>query len=87
MLWFKKKCEHEYENIGTFYKEIFTEYINCFDRIDVYERNRCKICGNIEDTLLSSEKFMPELHEGRDSRKDKYIKHLIDKGYKLEIDL
>lgn len=88
-MWFKKtcKCKHAYENLGIFYKEIFTQYRNWFDEINVYKRNRCKICGHIEDTLLSSEKFMPELYEGRDGRKDEYIKHLKNKGCKLEIDI
>lgn len=84
----KRKCQHDYEIIGTFYKEHFTEYTNCFDTIDVYRKERCKKCNHIKNTLLSSESFMPQLHEGREERKDKYIKFLREfKDIKLEIEL
>lgn len=87
-MWFKKKCKHEFENLGMFYKEIFTEYINRFDKVNVYRKERCRLCGCTQDVLVSSEEFMPELHKGRDNRKDEYIKHLRNnKGLKLEIDL
>lgn len=86
---FKKKYkhEHEFENLGLFYKERLTEYRNCFDEIKVYRKEQCRLCGCIQDVLLSSEEFIPELYEGRDDRKDSYIKHLIDRNIKLEIDL
>lgn len=84
---FKKKCKHEYEAIGNFYKEHLTEYVNCFDKVNAYKRERCKKCGNIRDVLLSSEKFIPEMHRSRDPRKEKYINYLTEKGFALEIDL
>lgn len=91
-MWFKKKrktqevCQHSYDYLGRFYKETFADLLNSFDHIDVYEKYRCRLCGNIKDTLLSSEKFVSELKNGKD-KKDAYIKYLVDNGCKLEIAL
>ena len=82
----KQKCQHEYETIGMFYKEILAEYRNCFDVVRVYEKRKCKKCGCIENVLLVSESFLPERFNKRD-RKDKYIEHLINNNIKFEIDL
>ena len=87
MFLFKRKCEHEYETVGLFYKEYLTEYRNCFDSISVYMRRRCKKCGDVYDARLSSETFVPELYHDRDERKDMYIDGLKEKGIGLEIDL
>lgn len=87
MEFFKRKCKHDYEKIGLFYKEYLTEYRNAFDSVVAYRKERCKKCGNIINVPLAREFFMPELHKGRDERKDEYIKYLRGKGYKLEIDL
>ena len=82
------KCDHEYTTVGIFYKEIPTEYRNCFDEVNVYRKCRCKKCGQIDDILWSQEKFQPEMYE-RSSRvqKDGYITYLHTKGIGLEIDL
>lgn len=82
-----KRCRHEYETLGVFYKEYLTQYTNCFDVISVYRKERCQKCGEINNVLLSSESFVPELYNRRDIRKDDYIKHLKGKGIGLEIDL
>lgn len=89
MFLFKRKCKHEYETLGMFYKEIFTEYRNCFDAIVVYRRERCKKCGDINDVYISSKNFPPELYYKDYTReqKDKYIEHLTRKDIGLEIDL
>ena len=81
----ENQCKHDYEFIGNFYKEEFTEYRNRFDKINVYSKERCKKCGHIQNVLLLSEEFMPQLHEGRE--KDDYIEFLRDRGVKLEIEL
>lgn len=52
---FKKKCQHEYELVGYFYKEYLTEYKNVFDEVNDYKRLKRKKCGEISDVLLSSE--------------------------------
>lgn len=86
MFLFKRKCKHEYEELGMFYKEYFTEYSNCFDTIVVYRKERCKKCGDINDIQISSETFLPEKHYTR-NRKNAYIKILANKNIGLEIDL
>lgn len=83
----KKKCEHEWEVIGHFYKEHFTEYTNRFDSVCVYEKFRCKKCGAFSDYLLSSESFLPQLHSGREKRRDDYILKLKNMGFKQEIEI
>lgn len=85
---FLKKCHHEYKTVGVFYKEIPTEYKNCFDEINVYRKDYCQKCGRIDDILLSSEKFQPEMYDYCSRReKDVYIMYLRKKGIGLEIDL
>lgn len=87
-MFFKKKaCNHNYEVVGYYYKEYFTEYTNAFDEVNAYKRLRCKLCGEIKNILLSSEDFMPQLHKGREKRRDDYIKHLMDKGVQQEIEM
>lgn len=84
---FKKKCRHEYELVGYFYKEILTEYKNCFDSVNAYKRLKCKKCGETSDALLSSEKFEPQLHKGREKRREDYIQKLKNMGFSQEIEL
>lgn len=84
---FKRKCQHEYELVGYFYKEYFTEYTNCFDSVCAYAKFRCKKCCEFSNHLLSKEEFLPQLHEGRESRREDYIKHLKNEGFKQEIDI
>lgn len=82
------KCKHEYTTVGLFYKEIPTEWVNCFDKINVYKKCRCKKCGRIDDILLTSEEFQPEIvdHSSR-VKKDGYMAYLRTRGIGLEIDL
>ena len=84
---FKKKCQHEYELIGYFYKEYLTEYKNVFDEVNAYKRLKCKKCGEISDVLLSSEKFEPQLYKGREKRREDYIQKLKNMGFRQEVEL
>lgn len=84
---FGKKCQHEYDLIGYFYKEYLTEYTNVFDEVNAYKRLKCKKCGEISDVLLSSEKFEPQLHKGREKRREDYIQKLKNMGFKQEVEL
>lgn len=87
MIFRKAICEHQYSNVGRYYKEILTEYRNCFDMIVVYQRKKCNKCGVIKDMEISVERFLPELYETRDKRKDGYIKLLRHKGIYTEIEM
>ena len=84
---FKKKCQHEYELIGYFYKEYLTEYKNVFDEVNAYKRLKCKKCGEISNILLSSEKFLPQLHKGREKRREDYIQKLKNMEFRQEVEL
>lgn len=84
---FKKKCQHEYDLIGYFYKEYLTKYTNAFDEVNAYKRLKCKKCGEISDVLLSSEKFNPQLYKGREKRKEDYIQKLENVGFRQEVEL
>lgn len=84
---FRKKCQHEYELVGYFYKEYLTEYANCFDSVNAYKRLKCEKCGDIADVLLSAEKFMPQLYKGREMRRENYILKLKNMGFKQEVEL
>lgn len=84
---FRKKCQHEYELFGYFYKEYLTEYKNCFDSVNAYKRLKCKKCGAVSDVLLSSEKFLPQLHRGREERREDYIQKLKNMGFVQEVEL
>lgn len=87
MILFRKKHIHEYESVGYFYKEHYTEYRNDFDQINAYQKYRCKTCEKIMDVLLSSESFLPEMYEHKRDYKDKYIQYLKSNGFKSEIEL
>jgi len=82
-----KKCVHDLENVGYYYKEIRTKYRNEFDRINAYYRKRCKKCGKIMDVLVSSEQYMPQMYYGREPEMDRYVEHLKDKNFVMEVDL
>lgn len=84
---FRKKCNHEYVLIGDCYKERLTEYRNCFDKVVVFRKFKCKKCGEFYNELLSTEEFEPQLYHGREKRKDDYILKLINMGFKQEIEL
>ena len=86
---FKKKHKHEYVDIGIFYKEYLTEYVNSFDQIIVYKRKKCIHCGDIYDEYVSREKFLPEMHYRDHKEKKKEYIDYIEKEYGcvLEIDL
>ena len=84
---FRKKCEHQFEIIGYFYKEHLTEYRNCFDEVMAYKRMKCGKCGKVSDVLLSSEKFEPQLYRGREKRRDDYIIKLKNMGFRQEIEI
>lgn len=84
---FRKKCQHQFEIVGYFYKEYLTEYKNCFDEVNAYKRIKCEKCEEISDVLLSSEKFEPQLHRGREQRKDAYIRKLKNMGFRQEVEI
>lgn len=84
---FEKDCEHEWGIVGYFYKESLTEYKNSFDNVSAYSKFRCKKCGTFSDHLLSQEDFLPQLHNGREWRKDDYISKLENMGFKQEVEL
>lgn len=84
---FRKKCRHQFEAVGYFYKEYLTEYTNCFDEVNAYKRLKCEKCGEVSNVLLSSEKFNPQLHEGREKRRDDYILKLKNMGFKQEVEI
>lgn len=87
MIFKKKKCDHEYELVGDYYKELLTEYKNCFDKVITCSKLRCKKCGEITNVLLTTEEFNPQLHNGREKRRDDYITKLKNMGFVQEVEL
>lgn len=81
-------CRHDYELIGFFYKESLSKYKNAFDEVKVYKKYKCSKCSKINNVLVSTEEFPPELHHftGRFEKID-YIYALKKKGIKQEVDL
>ncbi len=86
-MFIRKKCKHEYELVGDYYKESFTGYTNSFDEVNTWRKFRCKKCGEFRNQLLTIEKFNPQLDRGREPRREEYISKLIGLGFKLEVEL
>lgn len=86
-MWLNTKCNHKFVGVGLFYKETFTEYVNRFDQVVVYKKSKCSVCGKTVNTALTWEDFLPQLHKGREARRDEYIKKLKAKGIVDEVDL
>lgn len=81
-------CRHHYEPIGFYYKESLSLYRNAFDKVKVYKKYVCIKCLKINDMLVSTEEFAPELYScGGMFEKIDYIHALKKKGIKQEVDL
>lgn len=87
-MFFKKKlnCNHEWKNIGMYYKTHLTQYRNCFDEVIVYNRCICSKCGDMYNKEMSIESFLPEMYHRCDTKKEEYITKLKSKGIFDEID-
>ena len=80
-------CRHHYEPIGFYYKESLSLDKNAFDKVKVYHKYVCIKCLKINDMLVSTEEFAPELYFCGRLEKINYISNLKKKGVKQEVDL
>lgn len=84
----KRLCLHDYEPIGLFYKESLSKYRNDFDKVNVYKKCKCKKCSKIDNVLVSTEEFAPELYNcGGKLEKIDYKYDLKKRGIRPEVDL
>ena len=83
----KKKCKHEYELVGNYYKEFLTQYRNSFDQIVTFRKFKCLKCGEIYNESLTTEEFEPQMYKGREIRKKEYLLDLKAMGFKQEVEL
>ena len=81
-------CLHNYEPIGLFYKERLSKYEDGLDKVNVYKKCKCSKCSKINNVLVSTEEFAPELYKcsGKLGKID-YIYDLKKRGVKQEVDL
>lgn len=80
IMFFKKKCRHDYEEIGRYYREDGYGNGNVLNACIVY---KCLLCGNIRKDWIYNKNFLPY---AKIETIDKAVMTLKKNGFVKELD-